>query len=128
MSIIDMIINTLKQHGIVIQRYNSITSNSVYLKLDYGVLKSIRISDHPSKKHLHYRYNLQRDLSKNRYDKATKRFFYPVSDVDKMIQQILSDRNDKKKRFGANYERYMMENIRDNGHKKGFWSDAEIIT
>jgi len=128
MTVVDKIINTLKQHGIIIQRYDSITSNSIYLKLDYGVLKSIRISDHPSKKHLHYRYNLQRDLITSRYDKRTKRFFYPTADVDRMLQQILSDRNDKKQRFGANYDRYMMENIRDNGHKQGFWSESQIIS
>lgn len=121
------VIDELKSHGIIIQRYDSVTSASIYLKLDYGVLKSIRISDHPSKKHLHYRYNLQSDLSNNRYDRSQQRFFYPLHDIQSMIRQILSDRNDKKSRYGNQYNAYMMQNIQQNGHKKGFWSESEIV-
>lgn len=91
------------------------------------MLKTIRISDHDSKEHLHYRYNLQHDLTKRRYDKNTMQFFYPTRDVNLMLRQILKDRDDKKKRFGSKYEVYMMENIRDNAHKKGFWSDSTIV-
>ena len=121
------VIDELKSHGIIIQRYDSVISNSIYIKLDYGVLKSIRIGDHPSKKHLHYRYNLQTDLTNNRYDQSQQRFFYPIHDIQSMIRQILSDRSDKKSRYGNQYDAYMMQNIQQNGQKKGFWSESKIV-
>ena len=52
------IIKTLKSIGFVIQRYDAYSTNSIYLKLDYGVCNSIRISDHTGKKYLKYRYNV----------------------------------------------------------------------
>lgn len=127
-TIVDTLIKHLKDEGIHLQYYKSLTSNSHYLKLDYGVLKTIRISDHQSKKHLKYRYNIQSNLQRNRYDKASKRFFYPFSDLDKMIEQILSDRNDKITSYGVDkYMHFMNENIKDNRHKFGFWKDSKII-
>ena len=54
----DFITGQLIREGFVVQRYDSCTSDSIYLKLDYGVCNSIRISDHQGKKHLKYRYNI----------------------------------------------------------------------
>ena len=54
----DAIVSILKDKGFVIQRYDAYSTDSVYLKLDYGVCNSIRISDHEGKKHLCYRYNM----------------------------------------------------------------------
>lgn len=54
-SIADSLIHTLSQAGFTIQRYDASTTDSIYLKLDYGVGNSIRIS---GKKHLNYRYNI----------------------------------------------------------------------
>ena len=44
----------LLEKGFIVQRYDSVTTNSIYLKLDYGMCNSIRISDHKGKKHLSY--------------------------------------------------------------------------
>lgn len=127
-NIVDTLIKKLKSEGIYLQYYKSQNSNSHYLKLDYGVLKTIRISDHASKPHLKYRYNIQSNLKNNRYDKTSKRFFYPFSDLDMMFNQILSDRHDKISSYGEDkYEFYMNENIKDNRHKYGFWKDSKII-
>ena len=45
----DYIAKRLISEGFTVQRYNAYTTNSIYLKLDYGVCNSIRISDHPGK-------------------------------------------------------------------------------
>lgn len=124
---IDYFIAELKKHGIIIQRYNSITTNSTYLKLDYGVLNTVRISDHTGKKNLHYRYNIQSDLEKYRYDRTTKRFYYPAEQLDNLIQQILGDRFDRKTRYGSQYEVYMQNNVQENSHKNGFWSESWLV-
>ena len=42
----------LLEAGIVIQRYDAYSTDSVYLKLDYGVCNSIRISNHNGKRYL----------------------------------------------------------------------------
>ena len=56
--IAEMLCRNLISEGFIIQRYDAYSSNSIYLKLDYGVCNSIRISDHPGKKYLKYRYNI----------------------------------------------------------------------
>lgn len=42
---------------VLIHRYDAYSTNSVYLKFDYGVANSLRIADHAGKKHLAYRFN-----------------------------------------------------------------------
>ena len=124
---INYIIRQLKENHITLQRYDSLTSKSVYLKMDLGVLKSIRINNHKGKKHLHYRYNLQSNIKSSHYDRRNKRFYYTYNDVDKMIEQILSDRKDKLNRYKNKYYEYMQKNANDNGHRKGFWEESVFI-
>lgn len=37
---------------VVIHRLDAYSTNSIYLKFDYGIVNSLRISDHEGKKHL----------------------------------------------------------------------------
>ena len=39
---------------VLIHRYDAYSTNSVYLKFDYGVANSLRIADHAGKEHLAY--------------------------------------------------------------------------
>lgn len=45
-----------------IHRYDAYSTNSVYLKFDYGLGNSLRISDHHGKERLNYRFNILLDL------------------------------------------------------------------
>ena len=54
----ESIARKLIAEGFIVQRYGAYTTSSIYLKLDYGVCNSIRISDHPGKRYLKYRYNI----------------------------------------------------------------------
>ena len=56
-----ILINELSKLGFVIHRYNAVTTNSIYLKLDFGVCCGIRISNHSGKKKYHYRFNAELD-------------------------------------------------------------------
>ncbi|WP_181879268.1 hypothetical protein [Levilactobacillus brevis] len=49
-----------QSQGIKVMRYDAYSTNSVYLKLDYGLLYTLRISDHPGKRYLAYRFNVIR--------------------------------------------------------------------
>lgn len=121
----DYVINNLLAAGFKIQRYDSFTSNSIYLKLDYGVCNSIRISDHKGKKHLKYRYNLLSDRSVvNRHSNGEfPRNFYGFNHVDTMLADILNHRSERVLKYGPDrYQAFMQSNKKEYRHKKGFWS------
>lgn len=127
----DYIIVCLKKEGVVIQRYDSYSSNSIYLKLDYGVSNSIRISDHKGKKHLSYRYNI---LACCPYPVSTKdhkgfvRFYVPMGERDVLIQKILFDRTAKMDMYGwDNYCLYMERSRLEGETKRGFWEQAVLV-
>lgn len=130
----DFLIKELKKEGIVIQRYNSKSTNSIYLKLDYGVLNSIRISDHKGKKHLNYKYNI---LTVCPYPIATKnntnygeivRYYFPLKEKNKLLNLILQERIQKKSMYGdKNYRNFMDLKVAENYMKTGFWQLGEIV-
>lgn len=130
----DYIIKKLDENGIIMQKYISYTTNSIYIKLDYGVINSLRISDHKGKKHLAYRYNILTKCGNgHRYSYKTQdgyeRFFLPMHEVDVLIAKILYDRNKKMNMYGeSTYKLYMERNQEKNKNKKGFWQQAELVT
>ena len=124
------VIELLKAQGVTIQRYDSYSTNSIYLKFDYGVLNSLRISDHPGKKHLAYRYNLAQNIQQPYQDKHSgyDRFYASLDDIEMMVNKILFDRRTKLLNYGwENYVTYMENNINDNKDAKGFWAQAKIV-
>lgn len=116
--------------GFTVQRYDAYKTDSIYLKLDFGVCNSIRISDHTGKKYLKYRYNIGSFVKKHRYEnkRGLPRLYFRQDQVEILIEQILRDRKSKIKRYGADrYRRYAEENRVENSQKKGFWRQAWIV-
>lgn|SRR5690554_6740525 len=128
------LIRELKKDGIVIQRYNSKTSNSIYLKLDYGVLHTIRISDHHGKKHLNYKYNLLTSCShptsitnKTSFGEV-KQHYFPLREKKLVVDIIQKTRREKIQLYGEkNYQTFMELKIAENYAKTGFWLHGEIV-
>lgn len=125
------IIAILKQYGVVIQRYNSYTTKSIYLKFDYGVCNSLRISDHKGKKHLSYRYNLLTTVS-HAHTTPTRqgweRHHFPLDETEKLAYKILDDREAKIKQYGLGlYKQFMYDNAVNNQDAKGFWQQAVVV-
>ncbi len=123
----DQLICALKKENFVIHRYESFSTNSIYLKLDYGVGNSIRISDHKGKKYLKYRFNLEvgrKQINKHMEANGLHRFYYPINQINQLVKDIVKERNKKIKKYGhRNYKTYMERNREDNLEKKrGFWS------
>lgn len=88
----DSIAKRLIAEGFTVQRYDAYTTNSIYLKLDYGVCNSIRISDHPGKKYLKYRYNIGSFVKEYRKEKDRfDRFYYRADKSKNMIKKIIED-------------------------------------
>ena len=128
-SLADSIAKRLIAEGFTVQRYNAYTTNSIYLKLDYGVCNSIRISDHPGKKYLKYRYNIgsfvkEYRKGKDRFD----RFYYRADKSKNMIKKIIEDREAKRSRYGEDgYIRLMQKSKSENAGTLGFWSTAVLL-
>lgn len=121
--------NRLLEEGFIVHRYDAYSTNSIYLKLDYGVCNSIRISDHVGKGYLKYRYNIGTDVKKTetKQDKFP-RHYYPIQECDAMVEKILEDRASKQKRYGkTKYEIYMAENKKTHANDKGFWSKSRRV-
>lgn len=125
----DEIVDILKGKGFVIQRYDSYSTDSVYLKLDYGVCNSIRISDHEGKKHLCYRYNLLFGCQDNIIEERYIRYYFNENNVTGLINQILFDKTIKLKKYGKQlYRNYMTKNKHEHKNDNGFWKDAKLVT
>ena len=129
----DYLIEQLLDMGFTIQRYDAYSTNSIYLKLDYGLCNSIRISDHNGKKHLHYMFNVLTSHKGNlrrRIDEFT-RYYYKSNkhQMNMLLEKIRSHRKKKMAYYGGpiKYRRAMKEQLEMNKHNKGFWSMAKVV-
>lgn len=110
---------------VVIHRLDAYSTNSIYLKFDYGIVNSLRISDHEGEKHLSYRYNilLDQQVREVRHMNGYDRIFYPPSMLDRCCDEILAAK-EKKLQYYADYEAVMKKVRRESAYKKGFWQKA----
>lgn len=130
------LIPKLKSEGYIVQRYDAVKTKSIYLKLDYGVANSIRISDHKGYKYLSYRYNIEcwQECGR-RYGKDRKGFdkFYYAScknDLEQLLEDIKAYKEDKLNRYGEEkYKEYMQQNIEKGKEAKEhtFWHKAKEV-
>ena len=105
-----ILINELSKLGFVIHRYNAVTTNSIYLKLDFGVCCGIRISNHSGKKKYHYRFNIVKGYSGDKvtYSKNLISYFYTFEEISQLIKDVLEERKRKIQKYGLNnYQKYM---------------------
>lgn len=114
--------------SMIVHRYDAYSTNSVYLKFDYGAANSLRIADHPGKKYLSYRYNIILGLEKPKED--TRRdfpmYFYPPAMVDKVIEEILRVKAVRKSAY-KDYNQIVDKKKNEIDHRKGFWSGAREV-
>jgi hypothetical protein len=133
-SIADKLVAMLKLEGFVIQRYNAYSTNSIYLKLDYGVCNSIRISDHKGKAGLAYKYNLlsmEKEVRKERVKgeyEYMDRYYYPITQTQSLVSLIKRHKESRIAEIGEPVYRVSMRQMlikhRDD---KGFWSQSFIV-
>lgn len=89
------IVEKCRKSGIVVHRYNAKSSNSIYLKFDWGVAQSLRISDHKGIEKYHYRFNLIQGLKDKitvSYRNNTYSNYYPFRSVYDCLEDILENR------------------------------------
>ena len=108
--IANIIIKELLNLGFIVHRYNSVTTNSIYLKLDFGVCCGIRIADHSGKKKYHYRFNVVKGYKWDKiiYFKNLISFFYTFEEVPQLLEKVQQERQIKQQKYGINnYKSYM---------------------
>jgi len=128
--IADSVIENLRGK-VIIHRYDSYSTNSIYLKFDYGVANSLRISDHDGKQHLRYRYNILESMK----DRASKKeicrgglqmTFYSPDMIHACCRDILAGKTEKLKQYN-DYEAVVNAAAKESAGKRGFWSGARLI-
>lgn len=109
---------------LIIHRYDAVKTKSIYLKFDYGVACSLRISDHLGYDYLSYRYNIVIGLEKPYIETGDyPKEFFPPSMVDEVIERILAARQEKVKRY-LDYDKTVKKQAnKKNAHDKtkSFW-------
>lgn len=125
--IVERIAKRLLEAGVDIRYYSAYSTNSRYMKLDDDVLNTVRISNHPGKPRLCYRYEIgshikrRETVMKNGYPSH----LYPEADIDILIRDILAERRHRINVWGeSRYASFREKNVRDNANAKGFWAQA----
>lgn len=134
--IANKIIDYTKKNGIVsILRYDSKISESIYLKFDYGMSGSLRISAHDSKKDLSYTFNIIKGLTKPWKESVSadngidfERYYYPYEMAGSAARDILRYKDFRIQKYTyEKYMHYLEEHKKSVGVKKGFWSKAKEV-
>lgn len=127
--IADALVKKLKANGFVVQRYDARSTESIYLKLDYGLAYSIRISGHKGKRHLKYTYNLIKGHRGKRFVKEDKvwRQYYSFEEFNRLVENIIKNREWIKEKYHPDYAVSMEKARLSNEGKPGFWSNAQLV-
>lgn len=129
-----IVANTLSRqlalNGVVVHRYHSRSTKSFYLKLDYGLARTVRISDHYVPTKLAFRYNILSPLShpiEVVLSSGIRRYFYPPNDygIDQIVEDVLHFRNDKIAKIGAPKYRRLMRVKYLQDRNSPFWRKAQ---
>ena len=95
--IANILVQKLIAEGFIVHRYNSHTTSSIYIKLDYGLSCGIRIADHPGKKKYSYRFNVIKDYIGDKViikDGLICRF-YDFTELEEVIKAVQKERQEK---------------------------------
>lgn len=118
------ILDKLDRKGFVLYYLKAYSTSSRYIKLDFGVCKSLRIADHKGIDKYKYTFNLMIGLDKSYEEDG--RFYYCIEDLDKMIKDIVNYKKDLEVKYGFNYYQYMLDYKNQLLRKrKGFWEKAK---
>ena len=121
------IIDRLSDLGVAIHVYHAYSTKSIYIKLDYGALGSIRISDHTGKKKYSYKYNIGTDIEEyvEVLENGKERKYYPCKDIDKLICDILIEHCVKTSIL--DYEQMKQEKKENRNTDVSFWRNCKEI-
>lgn len=103
--LLGLIKKQLRVSGIQYSVYKAVTTNSKYLRLDKGLLGSLRIGDHPGKARYHYTYEIgnhirePREVTHGYMGGEFTQYKFPSAYLDELITQIKVERANKISRY-----------------------------
>ena len=119
--IANILVQKLIAEGFIVHMYNSYTTSSIYIKLDYGLSCAIRIADHPGKKKYSYRFNVIKDYVGDKViikDGLICRF-YSFTELHEVIQAVKREKESKINKYGLqNYKKYMERESKSDLYKR----------
>lgn len=122
--IMNYLLEKLDEKRFVLYYLPAYTTSSRYIKLDFGVCKSIRIADHKGIEKYKYTFNLMIGLDKSYEEDG--RYYYCLKDMDKMISDIVNYRDNLLDEYGFKYYDMMVEYKKQMLRKrKGFWEKCK---
>lgn len=121
--IVNTLVPKLLDMNFIVHRYDSYTTSSIYLKLDFGVACGIRIADHPGKKKYHYRFNVIKDFKGDKVILKSGLIsrFYDFTELEKLLKDVQEEKKKKLYKYGINnYNLYMEKEKNENKLFKRF--------
>lgn len=119
----NILVPKLLDMNLIVHRYNSHTTSSIYLKLDYGLTCGVRIADHPGKKKYSYRFNVIKDYVGDKVilkDGLICNFFN-FNELENVLEAVKEEKQSKIKKYGLeNYQMYMEREKQENELFKRF--------
>ena len=128
--VVESLVKRLKQKKIHILRWDDSKTKSTYLKLDWGVLSTVRIGPKKGSENYPYKYNVIVDTTEGSvtYEKGVVRGYYTTREISELIASIEIDREEKVYKYGrSNYLKYMTENQKKMKNQKGFFEGSRIV-
>ena len=97
-----ILVTELKKIGFIVHRYDAYSTDSIYLKLDYGVCCGIRISNHSGKKKYHYRFNVIKDYKGDKiiHFENLISYFYNFEELPQLIEKVVKEKESKINKYG----------------------------
>lgn len=118
------LLRRLDKEGFILHYLQAYSTNSCYIKMDFGVCKSIRIADHKGIDKYAYTFNLMLGLDKSYEEDG--RYYYSLDDLEKMIQNIKTHREILQDEYGFDYFQKMVDAKNQFLRKrKGFWENCK---
>lgn len=112
-----ILVEKLLEKGFIVHRYNSHSTSSIYLKLDFGVCCGIRIADHPGRKKYCYRFNVIKDYIGDKVILKNGLIcrFFDYKELESVIDAVLNEKQEKIRKYGFdNYKLYMEKEKNEN--------------
>ena len=127
----DLVERIMVSNGVVVQRYDAYTTNSVYLKFDGGLANSLRIGDHKGKKHLNYMFmiDVRQTVSIKIVQGKFRQYIYSKKSVNDLAEHILRHRIKRIESHGsiANYRLAVQKQFASKSDQRGFWSQSRLV-
>lgn len=122
--------NKFIENGFIVHRYDAHSTCSIYLKLDYGVMHSIRISNHKGKEKLSYKYEINYTFGRCGWYKDEKGFWrycctLKKEDIDNLVNMIIEDKIGKQQIY--DYDKILEEYKEKSKNAVGFWQKCKQI-